>query len=511
MTRRWPYRSAQLFSFLALAVLVSLPHPAVAARPKRGPVPSVTVVPRPWPPVVTVRVVLGSGSLHDPPGQEGMAHLCWTSVLRGAGDRDRAQFAEALESLGAHLDAHVDKLGATIVGEVLVEQLDAFLELLADAVLRPRLDPGELDRERQQMLSDLVHVRDDDEALAHDALGRYLYRGQPLGRPTSGTEHSLLAIQPSAVKAWHARQIVAGNLRLGFAGAIDEARARSLTEKWFSDLPKRAPEPTPTPGKPPLNGRRLLLMDKPRRSQAQVVLAWPTIGARHKDAVALQVGNAVLGGTFTSRLNHEIRELRGWSYGTWSAISAGPQVSTLALGFAPANGDATPALDLAVRIVEELQQSGVTAKELRFAKDFLKGQQRFALETADRELALRMRAVQLGLQPTDIDTWPARVEAVDLKTVNRVLKEQLHPEHLVAVVVGAGKSLKDKLEASASQFAVEALPKSGAPETTTAPGHVVGKRPPPVIEQPPPADEDPATVDPGEEGETDEVPDKDAP
>lgn len=465
--------------------------------------------------MVTVRVAIGAGSLHDPAGQEGMAQLCWSTALRGAGSQDREQFAEALHALGAHIDAGADKLGATIVGEVLVEELDAFMPLLADVVLRPRFDAKELERAREQMQSDLVQIRDEDESLAHDSIGRYLYRGQPLGRPTPGTAQSLTRIPVEAVKAWHGKQVVAGNVRLGFAGAIDETRAKALAEKWFSDLPKRAIEPTPVPGKPPLNGRRLLLMDKPRRTQAQVIIAWPTIGARHKDAVALQVGNAVLGGTFTSRLNHEIRELRGWSYGTWSSIAAGPQVSTLALGFAPANGDTTPALDLAVRIVEELQQAGVTPPELRFAKDFLKGQHRFALETADRELALRMRAAELGLAPGDVDTWPARVEAIDLRTVNRVLREQLHPEHLVAVVVGSGKALRDKLTAAVAQFAVEVLPPTATPETTTGQGHVVGKRPPPEIEPPLPLDEDAPTMDePPEAGELDEGPegpDKDAP
>ena len=505
---------ARAFASVVVVLLFLLPYPAAAARPKRGPVPPVTVVHRPWPPVVTVRVVIGSGSLHDPTGLEGMAQLCWTTALRGAGTKDREQFAEALQALGAHIDAGSDKLGATIVGEVLLEQLDAFMPLLADAVLRPRLEAKELERAREQLQSDLVQTRDEDDSLAHDSIGRYLYRGQPLGRPTPGTPQSLARIGLEAVKAWHGKQVVAGNVRLGFAGAIDETRAKALAQQWFSDLPKRAIEPTPVPGKPPLDGRRLLLLDKARRTQAQVIVAWPTIGARHKDAVALQVGNAVLGGTFTSRLNHEIRELRGWSYGTWSSIAAGPHVSTLALGFAPANADTTPALDLAVRIVEELQQTGVTPPELRFAKDFLKGQHRFALETADRELALRMRAAQLGLPPGDVDSWPARVEAVDLRTVNRVLKEQLHPEHLVAVVVGAGKTLKGKLEAAGSQFAVEVLPPTGAPESTAGQGRAIGKRPPPVIDQPPPLDEDAPTDEGPEEGEPDaqpETPDKDAP
>lgn len=492
---------------MALTLMCLAPQTVLAARPKRGNVPSVLVVHRTWPPVVTIRVQIGAGALHDPVGQEGMASLCWDAALRGAGQRDRAQFAEALESLGAHLDVGVDKIGATVIGEVVADQLDAFLPLLVDAVLHPRFDAAEVERTREQMFSDLVQIRDDDESLAQDAIGRYLYRGQPLGRPSGGTEASLGRITVEAVKAWHARVVVAGNVRIGFAGPIDEAQAKALAEKWFGDLPRRAVEPRPALPRPTLDGRRLLLLDKSRRSQAQVVMAWPTVGVRHKDAIALTVANSILGGAFTSRLNHEIRELRGWSYNTWSSIAAGPDVSTLALGFASGTADTVPAIELAARIVEEMQQFGVTPAELRFAKDFLKGSHRFAIETADRELAMRMRAAELGIPAADIDNWPARIEAVDLRTLNRVLKQQFHPEHLVSVVVGAGKALKDKLEASAVQFAVEALPPHTLPETTKAPGRAMSARPPPIIEQPPPPDDEDAAQEPPEEGTLDEPPD----
>lgn len=485
-----------------------------APKPKGGHVmPSVLVVQRPWPPVVSVRIALSSGSLADPPGQEGMAQLCWSAALRGAGERDRAHFAEALESLGAHIDTLVDKLGATVVGEVLVDQLEAFLPLMADVVLHPRFEAAEVEKARTQQLGDLVHLRDEDESLAHEAIGRYLYRGQPLGRPTAGTEASLGHIQGADLRAWHKKQLATAHVHLGFAGDIDPARAQALALKYLGELPSGHPAPKWNPAHPVLGGRRLLVLDKARRSQAQIVLAQAAPPIGHKDQVALLVANTVLGGTFSSRLTHEIRELRGWSYHAWSSLAAGPGLSTLAMGFAPANADAVPSLDLAVRIVEELQREGITAAELRFAKDYLKGAHRFSLETADRELAQRLRAAQLGLPADDIDTFAARVEGVDLKTANRVLRDHLHPQHLVGVLVGSAKALQDKVLSGNAQFAVEVLPAAGQPETTRGQGRLGGTLRPVEAEQPPPpVDDDGELAGPPEDGEaTDDATEPDAP
>jgi predicted Zn-dependent peptidase len=508
MSPRWPH----LWTFVGSVLVIGLLQPAgvVAAPAKGGRVPPVLVVQRAFPPLVTVRVHIAAGSLADPTGQEGLAELCWSSALRGAGDRDRAQFAEALDAIGAHLDVDVDKLGATLVGEVLASEVDGLLELIADVLLRPRFDPAEVEHARDRLLADIVHLRDDDEALAHDAVGRYLYRGGVLGRPSGGTDASVGRITVDALKAWHARHVVAANVRLGFAGPLDDAKARAWAERWFSALPQRKPPTLPNLARPTPDGRRLLLLDKGRRSQAQVAVAWPTVGARHKDAVALAVANAALGGMFTSRLNHEIRELRGWSYHTWSTLASGPDLSTLALGFATATKDVVPALDLAMRIVEEMQRDGLTPAELRFAKDYLKGSHKLSLETGAHELAVRMRAQTLGVTQAELDAWAQRVEAVDAKTVQRVLKSQFRPEHAVAVVVGGAQQLGSKLEASASQFAAEVLPPNGQPETTTQPGRTVGNRPPPPIETPPPAapspDDEPALDDEVDDGSQPEAP-----
>lgn len=491
-------RRRHILVLLLLAVLTGFALPAAHAKPKRGVMPPVLVVERPWPPVVQVRVLLNTGSLADPPGQEGLALLTWDSALRGAGTRDHVQMAQALDALGAHLDVQVDKLGASLVGEVLLEHLDAFLDLLADTLLQPKFAAEDVEQVRAQLLADLTHLRDDDSALAHDATGRYLYRGQSLGRPTGGTETTLKAITLDAIRQFHKRSVVTGNVRVGFAGPVDEATAKALVEKHIG-LPAGTP-PKVTLPHAVRDGRRLLLIDKPRHSQSEVVIAWPSVAAHHKDMTAIGIANAILGGTFTSRLNREIRELRGWSYNTWSALSSGPQLTTWALGFTPETADTTGAVELAVKILEELAQQGLTPQELRFAKDHLKGMHLASMETAERELGMRMRAQQLGMAADAIDNYAQHVEAVDHKTIQRVLREHLKPEHLTAVIVGQGRLLEPKLRESAAQFEVELLPADGLPEHTIARGKAVGKRPAPVEEVPPPAAVDDPAESPDDEG-----------
>jgi zinc protease len=457
--------------------------PLAEAAPRRPAPVELLQVERPWPALVAVRVAIGGGASLDPQGQEGLALLGWNAALRGAGERNRAELAQALDALGARLEVAVDKQSAVIYGDVAADQLEPFARLLADVLLRPRFEPAEVEAVRAELVADLEQLQDDDEAQAGDAAGRYLYRGQAQGRPTAGTAASLRAIDATKLKAWHKRLVVSGNLRLGLAGDLRGETAKKTLLAALDSL-QSGPVPSPKLAKMVAQGRRLLLIDKARRTQAQVVLAMTAAPAKHKDLLAMLVGNAVLGGTFTSRLNREIRELRGWAYQTWSGLAAAPGTSTWSLGFASANRDTPAALEMAVRVVEEMQSLGVTPAELRHAKDWLKGAHGLAMETATGELAQRMRFAELGLAQSDLDQFAQRVEAVDAKAVQRALREQLRPDHLVGVVVGSARALAEKLSSSSAAFQIERIGATDLPEATTATGLLGGTRP--VL---PPADE----------------------
>ncbi len=492
----------RLIASLGLAALVMAgPRPINAApKPPRGAMPETLVVHRPWPPLVSVRVFIGGGSSLDPPGKEGQTLLGWTSVLRGTKDRSRQQWQAALDAIGAQVEVAVDKSGAMLVADAAADHVEALVRLLAEALQSPRFDPEEVAAQREELLADLQHLADDDGALCDDALGRYLYRGQAVGRPAQGSVASLQAIAPTELAAWHARQVTVSNLRVGFAGAIDAKRAHELVKAAFGGLPNRA-APRAVAVKGVTEGRRLLLVDKPRRGQTQMAVALTTVAASAREFTALLVANAVLGGPFTSRVSRDVRQLRGWAYHAETTLAPGMHTSTWVATLGSATADAVPALELVVKLWEELGRHGVTPAELQFAKNWLLGAHKLSQETAAAELAYQMRGRALGMEPADIAAIPARIAAVDLKTVQRTLKERLRPEHLVAVVTGPARQLRDKLADSLCQFTVETIAADGAPETTTGAGRAVTSKPLAVEATP--------TTAPGEEPEEPDVDDVD--
>jgi hypothetical protein len=171
---------------------------------------------------------------------------------------------------------------------------------------------------------------------------------------------------------------------------------------------------------------------------------------------------------------------------------------------APGNAVAVPAVDLAVQIAAEMQRYGLTAKELQFAKDFLIGSQQLALETAERELAQRMRGLELGLPEDEVDRFAERIRAVSVSDIQKALKRHVKPENLVAVVVGSAADLRDKLAAAKSGFAVEVIAADARPEATTLPGLLPGQSAQPAAEpevENPPDPGPPPDLHPDEDAE----------
>lgn len=448
-------------------------------KAKRGNMPELLVVTRQWPPLVAVRIFIGGGAALDPPGKEGQTLLGWLAALRGTASRDRAQLQAAFDDVAASPGVAVEKSGTWLSADCSADNLPKLLEVIAEVVQHPRFDPAQVQAQRDELLADIAQLRDDDMALCDDALPRYLHRGQAHGRPTQGTPQSLAAVRAEDLAAWHARQIGAGNLIVGFAGAIDKETAERLTAAAFADLPNK-PVPKPAAGKIVQDGRRLLLIDKGKRSQVQMNIALSTVGRPHKDMPALLVANAVLGGPFTSRLTRDVRDLRGWAYHADASLIGGASHSIWAATLGTSPADAVPALELVVKIWEELARHGITAAELKFAKDWLLGGRQLAMETATAELGNAMAGRALGMDAAEIAALPAKIAALDLKTVQKVIKERLKPEHLVAVVVGPAAVLRDKLLASAAQFAVEEIAADAAPELTSGAGRAVVSKPLPA-------------------------------
>jgi zinc protease len=439
-------------------------------------------VERPWPPVVSILVVLPRGSAFDAPGREGEAALTWEAALRGTATRDRLALAQELAQLGAEMDAEVDKLAVTIRGEVLAEQTEPFLALLAEVVHHPRFDEAEVSRVRAEMGARLAQIEEDDAALVEDAIGRYAYRGSSLGRPTLGTAAGLASLKAGDLRRRHEADLRGGAWIVGIAGPLAADAARRLVERHLGPL-GAVVRPPALPRPPELSGRRLLLLDRARRPQAQVALALASPGPEHRDAPALLLAQTVLAGPFTSRLVHDLRELRGWSYSAWSDTWALPEASLWLLGWAPATERLSDSLDLVVGLVEELSRRGVTEREISFARSYLCGAHRLSLESGAAEVEARVRAALFGLPADYIDRFESRLQAIPPAQVRAALRRHLNPTHMVAVATGPAARLGARLALGSAAFAVESIAVGGRPEETRLAGRIgtapVGEEVPP--------------------------------
>jgi zinc protease len=366
-------------------------------------------------------------------------------LLKGAGGRDREEIEETVDSLGANLDAAAGHTSIVVDGDTLTRNLPQLAGLLSDVVLRPTFVADELERLKRETISDIEGLRDDDEGLASRFFRSQVYAGHAYGRPASGTVESVKGISIDDVQAFYRRHFVGANLVISAAGDLTSEAFQELLEDRFSDLPRgEATGPKVGPA-PRSKGRRVQLVDKPQRTQAQILIGHDGIAATNPDRPALTVLNTAFGGTFTARLMQEIRVEQGWSYGAYSRLGADRDAGSLHMWIFPEIDNARAATERTIELFAAVAKEGLTDAEVAFAKDYLVGGLAFIHETPNRLLDELVRMEVLGLPRDHLDTWVGQIRAVTPDDVRRVAKERLRPDDLVITVLATAKDLKADL------------------------------------------------------------------
>ncbi|HYP91332.1 MAG TPA: pitrilysin family protein, partial [Polyangiaceae bacterium] len=223
-------------------------------------------------PLVSISIGLKSGALLDAPGKEGSTRLLSRLMRRTAGGLEAQVIDTRIDSLGASLSADVAHSTMVFQATVISRSLNAFVDLLVDVLARPGLATAELERLQRETLAELKDSLDDDRSLARRFFRRRFFGSHPYGRSVSGTSKSVPEINPADVQAVFERSFVRGNLVFAFSGDVDAERASQIAQRISDALPSGAapidatPEPTPVPG------RRLVIVDKPERTQTQIMI-----------------------------------------------------------------------------------------------------------------------------------------------------------------------------------------------------------------------------------------------
>jgi len=397
-------------------------------------------------PYVSFMLDFHRGSLHEPEDKQGVARLVGGMMMRGTKKRSRREIAEALDRIGSALDIRVRRNTTTLVGDASREHLSDFLDLLVEILWSPSFNEDELSRLRRQTLSELESIREDDGALARIAFSRTLYKGHPLERSLLGTEESLARVTVKDLEEYHAQTYLADRMLFGVSGAVSKDEIVALLEaRLGGGAPVGGAEVPEIAELPAVQGRVLVLVDKPERSQTQIAMGHPGLVAAHPDAVPLSLGNTAMGGTFTSRMMQEVRVKRGWSYGAYSRFNFGRDWGSFSASLYPKTEDTVPAIRLVLELFEQIRDGGLTEEEIGFAREYSTQVFPFALETHPKRLQLLMGTLYLKRPADWILNHTKRLYDASYERVSESLSAHLDPDNMVVAVTCTAADILDEV------------------------------------------------------------------
>lgn len=379
-------------------------------------------------------------------GVIGATNFATELMRRGAGGMSRAALDEAVDALGASLQ--VLCWHDQVVFEVMAlrENIDAACGLLADVLLRPEFSVDEGERLRRELQASLDDMRDDDGSLMHRFFGRELYGNHPYGRPVAGTAESMEQLSVEQARNWHRNHLTSGNVLFGAAGDLTASELTDLLGRHFSGIPAGPRRDAELKTAQAPVGRRLVIVDKPERTQSQIVLGHLAPAWRSPDFLPLYVATNAFGGTFTARLMDEVRSKRGLSYGASARLSTGRGARALYAHVFPSAEQTPETLELVLRLYEEWATAGLRPGELEFSRGYLQNSHAFTIQTPEDRLSLRTRLLLCNMSQDMVHGFPAQVGAVTAEDVRRAMSANLHPQDLLITLVATAKTILPQLQ-----------------------------------------------------------------
>ncbi len=409
-------------------------------------------------PYVTVSVALRTGALWDPEGKPGLTRMTASLMSRGAGGLDRKQIDAQLDRLGADLEIDTTQTTVSMDLDGLSRNIDDVVKILGDVLQRPDFKADELVRLKREMESEVLRVRDNDRSLNRRFFWQYLYGAHPYGRPSSGTLAGIKAIKLADIKAFYKTHFVASNVILGFSGDVTREQAEAMATKMLGQLPKGQPPTIELPGVPTPRGRQVLLVDKPDRTQNQILIGHMGPKANAEDLYALEVANTLFGGTFTARLNQEVRDKRGLSYGAYSHLYPDRFTGSFSMWTFPAAADGVKTVSLLMSLYEEFATTPLTQEQVEFSKRYLINSFAFRIDTPSKLLTESIRAEVEGRPLDYLATYTQRIKAVTTEQTNAAIKAHMDPDNFLLVMLCTAAGFEEPMKAQPKVTTVRVVP-----------------------------------------------------
>ncbi|MBI2620401.1 MAG: insulinase family protein [Ignavibacteriales bacterium] len=393
-------------------------------------------------PIVQVNLLVKTGSAMDPAGQTGLASLTAAMMDEGAGTRSALELADAIDFLGARISTFAGQHTSVVLLHAPVSKLGEALPLMADIALRPTFPKEELDRLRKERLTTLAQWHDRPSTIASVAFSKTIFGPRhPYGIPTMGNEKSLRAFRVTDLSRFHKTYFHPNNSILIVVGDVSRGSIQQTLEGVFASWTGGTTASVNWPDIQQVENRMVYLVDKPGAAQSEVRIGRVGVTRMTEDYFPLIVMNTILGGAFTSRLNQNLRETHGYSYGAGSVFDMRP----LPGPFVAYSAVQTNATDKALgEFMKELNGilRPVSDEELTKAKNYLALGYPDNFESVGQIAGMLADMVLYNLPDDYFNTYVERVLAVSKDDVTRAAKKYIDPEKVAIVVVGDRKEIE---------------------------------------------------------------------
>ena len=396
-------------------------------------------------PLVQINVVVKAGRVNDPVDQTGLASLTMDMLDEGAGKRDALALADAIDYLGARISTSAGYHASRISLHTPLNKLDSALVLLRDIVLDPTFPEQELERLRKERLTTLMQWHDQPNTIASILTNRALYgENHPYGETSIGTEKSIRSFTVENLKDFYHTNFLPNNSAILVVGDVKPDEIVQKLENAFGQWKSGKVVPVKLPKVEQVQTRKILLVDKPGAAQSVISIGRIGLPRETKDYYAALVMNTILGGSFTSRLNQNLRETHGYTYGAGSYFmfltDPGPFIARSSVQ--------TEVTDKALQeFMKELNdiRSPVTEEELARAKNYISLRYPRNFETVD-EIADQLEDLIIyHLSDDYFNKYISNIMAVSGEQVQQTADKYIVPGQVDIIIVGDREKIEPGL------------------------------------------------------------------
>ncbi len=446
-----PNRKAITFSVLLLcAMFLMPPKPAYALQKAEKKVLgnglTLLVLEQHTLPFVTVRVSVRAGAVYDPAGKEGLANITANLLTRGTKNYTAQELAETIEFVGGGISSSGGRDFSEISLTVLTKDLDLGFKLLSEVLSQPTFAGEELERERKEIVGNIIQQKEDPATVAYKKFSEVLYAGHPYWHPVEGVEESVPKLTRDDVLNFYKNHYAPNNSTMVVVGDINQSWLDSLLNKYFSKWPKKEIN-MPAIAAPKILGEKKQELLDQELTQATVILGHLGISRLNPDYYTLYVMNYILGGGgFSSRLLANIRDEQGLAYSAASYFYPAYFGGSFKVTVQTKNENTARVIESTLAEIKKMRSGLVTEDELAAAKSYLTGSFPLKLDTNSKVASYLAYMENYGLGLDYFEKFPKIINSVTRKQILKAAKKYLNPDNYLLVVVADQKKagLKEK-------------------------------------------------------------------